>query len=64
MMNKDPKTRVGVKSKNEIKSDPFFAGLDWDKLLKKELSPPNLNWDNEEDEDDINRLINKPDKVD
>lgn len=26
----------------EIKRDPFFADIDWDKLERKELDPPQI----------------------
>jgi hypothetical protein len=26
----------------EIKRDPFFADIDWDKLSKKEIEPPSV----------------------
>ncbi len=36
-MNKDPKKRPTLK---DIKKDPFFADIDWEKLLRKEVNPP------------------------
>ncbi len=41
-MNKDPKTRIGVLDKNEIKQEPFFKSIDWDKLYKKQIKPPEI----------------------
>ena len=32
MLERDPNKRIGTKSKDEIKYDPFFKGLDWDKV--------------------------------
>ena len=29
LLNKNPKKRLGVNDKNEIKRHPFFRGLDW-----------------------------------
>lgn len=31
---------TGPDGVNEIKSHPFFATIDWDKLLQKEIQPP------------------------
>lgn len=42
LLNKDPNSRLGVKNKNEIKEHPFFDGLDWEELVRKEISPPYL----------------------
>ncbi len=44
-MVKDPKLRLGVTNKKEIKRDPFFNGLDWDKLFRKEYLPPILDYE-------------------
>eukprot|EP01016_Furgasonia_blochmanni_P034113 TRINITY_DN3642_c0_g1_i1.p2 TRINITY_DN3642_c0_g1~~TRINITY_DN3642_c0_g1_i1.p2 ORF type:complete len:109 (-),score=30.55 TRINITY_DN3642_c0_g1_i1:472-798(-) len=51
LLNRDPKTRIGVKDKAEIKNDPFFKGIDWGKLERKEIKPPTLSF--AEDEDDF-----------
>lgn len=40
LFQKDPSTRLGVKSIDEIKKHQWFAGFDWDLLIKKELPPP------------------------
>ncbi len=39
-MSKDPKTRIGVQNKDEIKSHDFFSDVDWDKLFQRKLMPP------------------------
>ena len=39
-MNKDPKTRIGVKNKDEIKNHEFFEDVDWKKLYKRTIPPP------------------------
>ena len=39
-MDLDPKKRLGVENKNEIKQHPFFEGIDWDDVLNKRLVPP------------------------
>lgn len=46
-MHKDPNSRIGVKNKKEIKEHPFFDGIDWDKILKKEYEPPFIEKDEE-----------------
>lgn len=43
MLEMDPKKRIGVLDKNEIKSHPFFADLNWQKILSKEINPPNID---------------------
>lgn len=39
-MRKDPKKRIGSKSKEEIKNDPFFRGVDWKKVYEKQYEAP------------------------
>eukprot|EP00330_Aristerostoma_sp_ATCC50986_P005652 CAMPEP_0114590698 /NCGR_PEP_ID=MMETSP0125-20121206/12910_1 /TAXON_ID=485358 ORGANISM="Aristerostoma sp., Strain ATCC 50986" /NCGR_SAMPLE_ID=MMETSP0125 /ASSEMBLY_ACC=CAM_ASM_000245 /LENGTH=222 /DNA_ID=CAMNT_0001788373 /DNA_START=402 /DNA_END=1071 /DNA_ORIENTATION=+ len=51
--NRDPNTRIGVKDKNEIKNDPFFKSIDWEKLAKKEIEPPKFDPLDDEDEEPI-----------
>ena len=41
-----------MKDKNEIKRDPFFKDIDWDRLLKKGYPPPPLDEFSDDDEDD------------
>ena len=40
LLEKDPDKRFGVFDKEEIKKHPFFKGIDWEKLIKKEINPP------------------------
>uniref|UniRef100_A0A146LYE2 Serine/threonine-protein kinase gad8 n=1 Tax=Lygus hesperus TaxID=30085 RepID=A0A146LYE2_LYGHE len=42
MLERDPGKRLGSGSGDakEIKQHPFFHSIDWDKLLRKEISPP------------------------
>ncbi len=41
LLNKNKKKRLGAQGDiNEILAHPFFAGIDLDKLLKRELVPP------------------------
>ncbi len=39
-MRKNPKQRLGGKGIDEIKSHDFFKGVDWNKMLRKECTPP------------------------
>ncbi len=55
MINVDPFKRIGVKDKSEIKKHPFFDGLNFDRLLRKEYDPPF-------DFSEINEELLKPDK--
>lgn len=55
MLSRDPKNRIGVKSKEEIKNHEFFAEIDWDLLYKKKIPPPiNLVDIKEDFFDDLN----------
>ena len=40
MLEKDPEKRFGILDKKEIKKHPFFKGINWEKLKKKEIMPP------------------------
>ena len=42
LLQKDPTRRLGHSEQDadEIKSHPFFEGIDWERLLKKEIEPP------------------------
>eukprot|EP00041_Stephanoeca_diplocostata_P023403 m.574780 g.574780 ORF g.574780 m.574780 type:complete len:780 (-) comp22283_c0_seq2:640-2979(-) len=42
LLNRDPKTRLGCgpRGKDDIQKHAFFAGLNWDKLNKREIKPP------------------------
>lgn len=40
LLDKDRTSRLGVNGVEEILSHPWFADLDMDKLVKKELTPP------------------------
>ena len=46
--------RPGAKNKMDLRNHPFFAGLDWEKLERKELDPPPLEA---LDEDEIEMPI-------
>lgn len=52
-MNKNPKSRIGVIDKGEIKRHPFFKGIDWTKLYARETNPPvHLRMDDESGNED------------
>ncbi|RKP23074.1 kinase-like domain-containing protein [Syncephalis pseudoplumigaleata] len=40
LLNRDPSRRLGVHGAEEIRSHPFFAEIDWNKLLAKKYQPP------------------------
>mmetsp|Transcript_17260 Transcript_17260/g.15154 ORF Transcript_17260/g.15154 Transcript_17260/m.15154 type:complete len:102 (-) Transcript_17260:456-761(-) len=37
---KNPSQRLGAKGFDDIKRHPWFTGMDWEGIFKKELSPP------------------------
>lgn len=39
-LNNDPSKRLGVRSFNDVKSHPFFEGIDWNDLLQYKIQPP------------------------
>jgi hypothetical protein len=40
-MDKNFETRLGtVGGASEVKQDPFFEGIDWEKLAEKKVKPP------------------------
>lgn len=51
-MNKNPAKRPSLA---QLMKDPFFAEIDWDKLERKELEPPQIlkKEDSEGDESDM-----------
>ena len=49
LLKKNPKDRLGSKSKEEVRNHPFFRGINWDNVLTRKLDPPFK----EEDQDDI-----------
>jgi serum/glucocorticoid-regulated kinase 2 len=40
LLTRDPNARLGTKGGDEVKAHPWFADIQWDKLLKKEIEPP------------------------
>ena len=51
LLDKDPDKRFGVSDKEEIKDHPFFKGIDWEKLEKKEITPP-INFIKQKNDDE------------
>lgn len=39
LLNKDPKKRPRL---DQLMKDPFFEGIDWEALERKELQPPTI----------------------
>lgn len=39
LLDRDPAKRLGVNGSTEIKSHPFFHGIDWKKLLQRKYEP-------------------------
>lgn len=37
LLNRDPNQRFGTE---QVKNHPFFAKIDWEKLERKEITPP------------------------
>lgn len=35
LLDRNPKTRLGANDREQIKRDPFFEEIDWDKLYNK-----------------------------
>lgn len=44
LLQTDPEKRLGYNSYQELKSHPFFKGIKFDKLEKKELEIPNIEF--------------------
>lgn len=40
LFKKDPKKRLGSKGANEVKTHPFFTGVDWEAIYYKKIKPP------------------------
>jgi serum/glucocorticoid-regulated kinase 2 len=40
LLNRDQYERLGVNGGEEIKAHPFFSGMDWAAMMRKEIPPP------------------------
>ena len=40
LLQREPTKRLGYNGFDEIKTHPWFSGIDWDKLYRKEITPP------------------------
>lgn len=40
LFKRNPTNRLGATGVAEIKQHPFFATIDWDRLLSKQIQPP------------------------
>lgn len=43
-LDRKPESRLGSNGFDEIKNHPWFAGIDWDKLYRKELPVPYVGF--------------------
>lgn len=59
MLDRNPKTRLGATDKEQIKRDPFFEGIDWDRLYKKQYQPPITEFENSDIEDEFDDIADK-----
>jgi serine/threonine protein kinase len=51
LLHKDPKQRLGVKNKDELRKDPFFKDIDWEALESGGVKPPIILTQDEDDSD-------------
>ena len=51
----DPSKRL--KDINKIKEDPFFSGIEWDKLREKQVVPPRFEENLENNKQDVIFLL-------
>lgn len=49
LLHKDPKQRLGVKNKDELRKDPFFKDIDWEALEGGTVAPPIILTQDEND---------------
>ncbi|MES1915471.1 MAG: hypothetical protein MHM6MM_007409 [Cercozoa sp. M6MM] len=40
LLRMNPQERLGARNMNEIRQHPFFASVDWDRMLKRHVVPP------------------------
>lgn len=40
LLEHNPAQRLGARGAHEIRVHPFFAGIDWSKLIRREIEPP------------------------
>jgi len=40
LLTRDPALRLGTKGGDEVKGHPWFADVEWEKLIRKEIEPP------------------------
>ncbi|EGR29479.1 protein kinase domain protein [Ichthyophthirius multifiliis] len=59
LLDRNPKTRLGAQNKDQIRKDPFFEGIDWDKLLNKQYKPPITEFENSDNEDELEEIQDK-----
>lgn len=54
VLTKDPETRQGANEKQEIKDDPFFADIDWKRVMDRDYEAPIVE---DEDIEHYNRRL-------
>ena len=40
LLQKDPKQRLGAKGARQVKEHPWFARIDWKRVLERKVTPP------------------------
>ena len=40
LLNREPSQRLGARGADEVKAHAFFRGLDWGKLMRREIPAP------------------------
>ncbi|KAL4442189.1 hypothetical protein ABPG74_009207 [Tetrahymena malaccensis] len=59
LLDRNPKTRLGAQDREQLKRDPFFEGIDWEKLYNKQYKPPITEFENSDIEDDFEDASDK-----
>ena len=65
ILKKNPAKRLGAKGIEEIKSDPFFNGIDWEALMRKDIKPTiklSVEDSDDEGEDEESKFLAKAPK--
>jgi len=46
LLDRNPKTRLGASDREQLRRDPFFEKIDWEKLYNKQYTPPITEFEN------------------
>lgn len=63
LLNTKPENRLGFDGVEDVKKHAFFKGIDWDKLLRKEIDPPykpfmsKVNTDQKMDSETLKEIL-------